>query len=231
VRALVLASLFFAGGARARTELTPQEADRTPAVRYARLDRAACEAELVRRHIPFQRVAEARGVLAPVRLAGPLHGVTWRTEVPASMRPTPYEIFDCRLVLAVDDFSAILAREGVVEAIHYSAYRPPSKTWKGTIGARHDGGLAIDAGRFLRHDGSVLHVEKDFHGRIGAETCAAGPSPASAMHASAVVLHRIVCDASAKKLFHVLLTPNNDWAHRNHFHLEVTAGARWFILH
>src|SRR5262245_22842956 len=40
------------------------------ASRYAALDRAACESELARRSISFDRVVEARGVLAPVRLTG-----------------------------------------------------------------------------------------------------------------------------------------------------------------
>ena len=36
--------------------------------RYARMDRATCEQELVRRGVPFARAAETPGVLAPVRL-------------------------------------------------------------------------------------------------------------------------------------------------------------------
>ncbi len=45
---------------------------------------AGCETELGRRGVPFTRVDEARGVLAPIRLAGPLHGVTFRTGLPAA---------------------------------------------------------------------------------------------------------------------------------------------------
>src|ERR1700688_261599 len=57
-----------------------------PALRYGRLDRVACENELERRGIPFARVDEARGVLAPVRLRGALHGVTFRTGLPETQR-------------------------------------------------------------------------------------------------------------------------------------------------
>src|SRR5438105_917779 len=47
----------------------------TPAYRYANLDRAACLDELTRRAIPFTALDAARGVLAPVRLTGPVRGV------------------------------------------------------------------------------------------------------------------------------------------------------------
>ncbi len=205
----------------------------TPAYRYAQLDRAAWEAELTQRGIPFTPVADARGVLAPVRLAGPIRGIAYHSGIPEKDRATsPYEIFDCRLVLALDDFSALLAQHDVVEVLHLSAYRPPSsKRWPaGKIGQRHDGALALDAGVFVRRDGSTLNVEKDFHGRIGARTCgpSTGPSPATP---EAIELRRIVCEAADAHLFQVELTPDYNWQHRNHFHLEVTAKVGWFLVH
>jgi hypothetical protein len=206
--------------------------DATPAVRYGRLDRAACESELTRRAVPFTQVDEARGVLAPVRLTGPLHGVTFRTALPASQRSTsPWEIVDCRLALALDDFSVELASHGIVEVVHYSMYRPPSASWPALkLASRHPGGLAIDAASFVKKDGTTLQVERDFHGRIGAHTCGAGtgPNPSSPQ---ALELRRIVCDAADARLFNVVLTPDYNWPHRNHFHLEVTAGAKWFVVH
>ena len=33
------------------------------------------------------------------------------------------------------------------------------------------------------------------------------------------------------RVVNVELTPDFNWAHRNHLHLEVTAGARWFMVH
>jgi hypothetical protein len=221
----------FATHARAMDPVEPPDAASAPAVRYAQLDRATCEAELRRRGIAFARV-DAKGVLAPVRLGGALHGVAYRTELPPKMRPTsPYEIYDCRLVLALDDFSAILAKHDVREVIHYSAYRPPGLKWPtGKIGSRHDGGLAIDVGKLVKKDGSLLHIEKDFHGKIGSTTCGpnTGPDPATP---EAVELRRIVCEATDARLFNVALTPDYNWEHRNHFHLEVTAHAKWFLVH
>ena len=195
------------------------------ASRYASLDRRRCEAELVRRKISFTRVGEARGVVAPLRLSGPLSGVTFRSNLPASKsRTSPYDIYDCRLVLALDDFARILAKHDIVEVVHLSVYRPVSKkvVLKGA-GRRHGGALAIDAALFKTKDGRTLSVEKDFHPRrIGARPC---PAPESA-----TLLRKIACQANEARLFNVLLTPNYNRAHRNHFHLEVTAGVRWTLV-
>jgi hypothetical protein len=195
------------------------------ASRYASLDRASCENELRRRGIAFQRLDEARGVIAPLRLTGPLFGVTFRSNFPpAKARQSPYDIYDCRLVLALEDFARILSRYGIVEVVHMSVYRPvsPKVPMRGP-GRRHSGALAIDAAFFKTRDGRTLSVEKDFQPRrIGARPC---PAPAEATE-----LRHIACEAGNARLFNVLLTPDFNWAHRNHFHLEVTAGVRWTLI-
>src|SRR5215469_11748128 len=87
--ALVVARPAGARGGPPHIQAAP---DDSPARRYAQLDRDACEAELTKRQVPFVRVNEARGVLAPVRFTGPVRGITFRTELPASQRPsTPFE--------------------------------------------------------------------------------------------------------------------------------------------
>lgn len=210
---------------------TPADADSLPAVRYGAMTAAECETELANRHISFQPET-ARGVLAPVRLTGPLHGVTFRTDLDAKQRATtPWEIGDCRLILAMDDFAAILATHDIVEVRHYSMYRTAPKSWPDDkIGGQHNGGLALDAARFIKSDGTDLIVLKDFHGAIGAKTCGdgAGPHPTSD---KGVELRAILCQAVSQHLFNVVLTPNFNRPHRNHFHLEVMANKKWFLVH
>jgi hypothetical protein len=202
------------------------------ATRYASLDRAQCEAELGKRHVAFERVGEARGVIAPLRLRGTIAGIDFHSMLPASQRRTsPYEIYDCRLVLALDDWARVLARYDVVEVVHYSVYRPPpAKQVLNGAGRRHSGALAIDAAIFKTRDGQTISVEKDFHGRIGQKPCGANAASTAALPAQAVTLRKIVCEAADAQLFNVMLTPDYNWPHRNHFHLEVTAGARWILV-
>ncbi len=209
----------------------PPNATTTPAAIYAALDQTTCEAKLTERSISFQHVDTARGVLAPIRLTGPLHGVSFHSALPEAARATsPYEIMDCRLVLALDDFAAILEKHDVTEVLHLSAYRPPPKNWPADkLGQRHGGALALDAAIFLRKDGTKLDVSKDFHGAIGARTCGpkSGPRPATEQ---AKTLRAIACEAADAHLFNVELTPDFNKKHKNHFHLEVTPGVKWFMV-
>lgn len=205
--------------------------DQAPAARYAAFDRLTCEAELDRRNIPYERVEEARGVIAPLRLKGRIAGIDFHSMLPQAQRRTsPYEIYDCRLVLAIDDWARVLARHDVVEVVHYSVYRPPhGKEVVDGAARRHGGALAIDAAMFKTSDGRLLSVERDFHGRIGSRPCA--PSARNpVLPPEATTLRQIVCEAADAQLFNVLLTPDYNWPHRNHFHLEVTAGARWVMV-
>ena len=204
-------------------------ADDPPAIRYASLSREDCEAELGARKIEFDRET-ARGVLAPVRLKGPLHGVEFRTNLQDDQRATtPWEIADCRLVLALDDFAAILEKHQITQVRHYSMYRVPPKSWADDrVGSRHNGGLALDAARFIRADGTKLDVLDDFKGKRGSKTC--GPKARKVKDPVALELRAIVCAAVEQQLFNVVLTPDFNKAHRNHFHLEVTAGVKWFMV-
>ncbi|MBX3187269.1 MAG: hypothetical protein KF819_09645 [Labilithrix sp.] len=200
-----------------------------PGTRYASLSGDECEAELSAREIAHEALAPRRGISAPVRLRGRLSGVGFRTLWPRAERArTSYEIYDCRLVLALDDFAKLLRARGVVDVMLFSAYRPPPAGWSEPVGLRHEGGLAIDIGYFGKEDGTALNVEWDFNPRPRERICAPGPPPRDATPAS-LELRRIACEAASSKLFHLALTPAYDHVHRDHFHLEVTPGKSDFV--
>lgn len=209
--------------------LAPHAHADVPAVRYAAMTQDACEAELTARGIGFARET-AKGVLAAVRLTAPLRGVEFRTNLREDRRTTTiWEIADCRLVLALDDFAQILAAHDIVEVRHYSMYRAAPKRWADDkIGTRHHGGLALDAARFLKRDGTALDVLADFKGRRHRKVC--GKKAPEGKTPGARELREIVCAAVEQGLFNVVLTPNFNRAHRNHFHLEVTVGVSWQML-
>lgn len=203
-----------------------------PNYRYSKLDRETCEAELARRAVPFVRGEATEGVSAPIRLRGPVRGVLMHTGRPVKEREKSiYEIFDCRLVLALDDFAVLLAKRDIVEMLHINAYRP--KTQNGCTqrywGLQHCAALAVDVGYFKKRDGTILNVERDFHGRIGRPLCTGGEGPTPPTPA-ATDLWSFVCDAAQRAIFHVMLTPNWNAEHRNHFHLEITPDAGWMMV-
>jgi hypothetical protein len=186
------------------------------------------------KHVPEPKApAMPTHLLAPVRLGGPLHGVAIHSSLPERKRTTStIEIFDCRLVLALDDFAALLAEHRVNEVIHMSAYR--SEGERGCtpkyLGKQHCAALAVDVGVFKKSDGTELDVDRDFNGKIGLTTCTtgAGPNPSTP---AATELWTIVCDAARRGLFHVVLTPNYNQEHKNHFHLEITPDVTWMLIH
>jgi hypothetical protein len=212
----------------------PADFGSAPSAKYGELGKKACLAELKRRKVPFVEVEEARGVLAPVRLKGPVGGVTYRTEATAAERAkSPLEIFDCRLVLSLSDFSEILKKHGVEEALLFSAWRPPPKSWpRDKLGTRHPGALAIDLRRLVLAPGEDgkqkdLVVERDWTPKRDTPPCEGAPSPDTA---EAKTLRAIFCEANDKRLFTVMLSPNYNKAHENHFHLEVTPQVKWRLV-
>ena len=207
---------------RNRVQVPDFDVTTTAAWRYGQLSDDACEAELQARGLPFAPES-TRGVRGAGRITGPIRGVTYHTRQSGTRRArSPWEIADCRLVLALDDLAEVLAAHDVVAVRHYSMYRVKPK-------GQHHAGLAIDPAIFTLRDGTKLDVLDDWHGRIGAKTCGADAGPRKRTD-KALKLRAILCEIAAKRIFNVILTPNHDRAHKNHFHLDITPGARWFIV-
>jgi hypothetical protein len=143
---------------------------------------------------------------------------------------SPYEVLDARLALALDDFCALLERDGIVELVHFTMYRPggspPAES--DALPTRHPGGLAIDVGALRRRDGSWLDVEKNWRTDVGARTC--GPGAKSPATEGSKALVSLVCEAAAQHLFHYVLTPHYDRAHHDHLHLEIKPAVKWFLV-
>ncbi|XXX81820.1 extensin family protein [Sorangium sp. So ce134] len=242
------------------------------AATYGGLSSDACDREMKRRRIPH--AAAARGaplVDRPVRLTGPLHGVTFRGDGVAKSRSiSPFDIADCRLVLALDDLAAFLATRGIAEVVHVSMHRPApagaaapkpkkaqkapakpppgKKAPKGAAKAakpagrapkqpaaapgrpsQHALGLAIDVAALVKADGARLDVKADWHGAIGAPPCGPGSEPKEPSP-HALELREIVCAVHMSGLFNVVLTPNANEAHADHFHFDIKRAAHYFLL-
>lgn len=207
------------------------EARQSRAYRYANLENEQAFAELDRRRIPYERLLEpVAGVRAPIRLTGPLRGVSIHSVLPPAERAhSPYEILDARLALALHDFCLILAQHDVVEVVHFTMYRPPHLAPEHADHAqtRHPGGLAIDLGAMRKKSGDWLSVGPHWEGSIGAKTC--GPGARKLLPRRARELRSMLCEANDQRLFHYMLSPHFDEAHDDHFHLEIKPGVKWFI--
>ncbi|MBW2458698.1 MAG: extensin family protein [Deltaproteobacteria bacterium] len=238
---LALGALVVSASAGNHLAFVPAALETTRAYQYATMSEALCLAELAERKVPFELVrpaalaggvsnrhpkAIARGVATPIRLTGPVRGVryvqTHRTEPDPR---APATILDCPLALAIDDLSRVLAKRGVVEVEYLCMYRPGRMR----PGTRHPAGRAIDVAIAKLADGSSHSVKRDFHGRVGAQTCGRGAEPAWRDEPGARFWRAVVCEVDALRSFNLMLTPNYDAGHRDHLHLEVRSGVRWFL--
>jgi hypothetical protein len=215
-----------------RLVIPPRDvAERTLAFHYANLGDAEVIAELNRRGIAWVPASPPLpGVRTPIRLAGPLHGVTIHSTLPEpERRSSAFEILDARLALALDDFCALLARHDVVEIVHYTMYRPPAELPPDlNKQIRHPAGLAIDVGAVRKADGRWLAVGPHWPSDIGAKTCGEGAREYWSRPGREIV--SIACEAADLRMFHFILTPHFDAAHADHLHLEIKPDTRWFLV-
>jgi hypothetical protein len=165
---------------------------------------------------------QAPEVEQPVRLAGPIAGITYL--IPWSKDPTtdPHTVWDCRLVAAMIPLSRWLAAYGVTEIQYFSALRQGAAA-RQRPRSQHNSGLAVDLLGFRRGDEALAKVDPTYPRRRLRGCPAAAPgddaSPADLYLA-------LVCEAYEHRLIHTLLTPDHDRAHENHLHIDLKADQR-----
>lgn len=183
-----------------------------------------CLRALTRAGVPFVRVHSGMaGVGTPLHVTGAIRGVTVRSTRARGIR----EPMDCLLALGLARFASFLRARHVREVRHMSVHRggEPGDLARHPMLPRHQGGLAIDAAVFVLDDGTEYDVSRDFHGTLGAPVC--GPTARVGAQPGARFLRSLFCDAARQGLFHVMLSPNFNDDHHNHFHLEITRSVSW----
>lgn len=218
--------------AKNRFALEPPNVEQKRAFRYAGMTGEDCLKELDRRKFPYKLEPPTKQVDTPLRFTGPVRGVEFKLTKRAEENPDPVSpaaVADCRLALAIDDMAQILARREVKTVEYLSMYR---KRGVGFIrpGKRHPAGLAIDVATLKTKDDKTFSVYADWHGRVGSKTCGDGAAKPTKATPGAQFLRDVVCEMADKGSFNLLLTPHYDWGHRDHFHMEVRTGIRWFLI-
>ena len=174
-----------------------------------------CYAKLKAADVRFERVpaTKAAGVEWPIKLTGPVDGV----KIYGGRKNAPTNYLDCRLALALVEWAPLLKRQGVEGLQHYSMYRHESTVGSSTKSSGHSLGRAIDVAFFDLGDGTRLSVLDDWKNRRrGAAPCELRSSDDAEK-----LMRDLVCEASEHRIFHMILTPHYNDAHKNHLHLEV----------
>ena len=182
---------------------------------------SACPDRLARLGVGFSTGPPRLGVSDPVTVRLPLNGVSYFK--PGSPEPEASLFTDCSLALALHAMAETLRARAVTSVVHLGVYE--YRCIGGTDPcelSQHAHATAIDLHEFRAADGQTYNVETDW---------TINPSPGSTCSIPVLgpkdaLLHELVCAWAATGLFNIILTPNFNAEHRNHFHLDLTPGAR-----
>jgi hypothetical protein len=178
--------------------------------------------------ITYETGPDNPGVPNPVTVSFPLSGIEYRYVSSSSPRNT--WMMDCELALALHRASELFAQRGVREVADIGVYNyrcidqsvePPD--CPGSQLSMHAYAQAIDIAGFTTDDGTFYSVNDDWVIDPDTEDTCAAPT----VDAKDAFLHEIVCAMYGDSIFNILLTPNYNSAHRNHFHVDLTEGARF----
>ncbi len=168
----------------------------------------ACKAELDRRGIAWKR-ASRPGISIGVEITGPLGGVVF-TAADHTL------VIDCSLAVSLDEAGRYLRALGVEHVTFSSAYS--RRNVRGTNRpSKHSYGLAIDIHTFDGTDIGTLRVDRDYEQGLGDTVDCVG----SPLTQGGAILKVAQCQLVRSGLFHLVLSPDYDDAHHDHYHLEV----------
>lgn len=185
-----------------------------------------CQSLLTSLGVTFTPGPETMGVPDPVTVTLPIRGIAYRYV--SNTTPRSKWMMDCQLAVALWRAGEIFAAHGVVEVADYGIYNyrcinqsvdPPD--CPGSQLSMHAYAQAIDIAGLKTADGTFYSVNDDWViDPVGEKTCEAATSGDKD-----AFLHAVVCDLYGDEVFNIYLTPNYNSAHRNHWHLDLTAGA------
>jgi hypothetical protein len=197
---IIVGSTLWSAGARADDAETPSGAAARPTAE-------GCLAELAASRVPFRK-ASRKGIAIGVEVTGPVGGVTFTHDDAL--------VLDCSLVVSLAHAAPYLTALGVDTAHVASGYS--RRNVRGTSRpSKHSYGLAVDVSRLSGAAIGTLRLDRDYEQGLGdAADCIGAP-----ITEGGATLKIAQCQLVASGLFHLVLSPDYDDAHHDHFHLEV----------
>ncbi len=154
--------------------------------------------------------ASRPGIAEGVEVSGPIGGVTYASDAQKAL------VLDCSLVVSLAEAGGYLAALGIDHATYSSAYQV--RNVRGTNHrSKHSFGLALDIHTFSGPDLGTLSVERDFEQGLGDDVDCVG----TPMTEAGDILKVLECQLIRSGLFYLVLNPDYDSDHYNHYHLEA----------
>jgi hypothetical protein len=166
-------------------------------------DPKACLAELDARKVAY-KPARRPGIANAVEITGTLGGIRYSTY----NQPL---VIDCSLAVSLDEAGRYAKALGIDKLFFSNAYSV--RNVKGTNRpSKHSFGLAIDV-----HSFGDLRVDRDYEQGLGDDVDCVG-KPLTQGGATLKILQ---CQLVRSGLFSLVLSPDFDADHHDHFHLEA----------
>jgi hypothetical protein len=173
-------------------------------------DRDECLARLDQQGVNYDTVKK-RGIDIAVKIEdNKLGGVEYRGFDKKQL------IVDCSLAVSLAQAGIILRSNGVVAVVYSSAYQRRNVRRTNRL-SKHSFGLAIDVHTFIGDQGDVVKVRDDYEQGLGDFYDCVGEPVTDA----GSLLRTIDCRFSQSGLFNLVLSPDFDADHYNHFHFEA----------
>ena len=193
--------------------ITPRSLTQTPATPGSDVH---CLSLLASEGVSYEEGPPSEGITTPVEVKdNTIGGVFYRYY----FRGRAPRLMDCRLALALARAAPVLRANGVTEVIYANHYRPSLGTLKPGKYHDHAQGLAMDIKGFkvgARTRVSVEHHYETGLGFMDSDECLGRP-----MTVKGLLLRKIACDLDDAGLFRIILTPDYDRDHWNHFHVAA----------
>jgi hypothetical protein len=173
------------------------------------VERPSCLEALDGLGVDYER-ARRSGIRTGVKVRGSIGGVEFRSY----KKGTPL-VLDCSLIYSLALSAPILLRSGIEVVRYSSAY--DRRNIRGTRRpSKHSYGLAIDLHTFLS-PGATYTVKEDYEQGLGEDVDCVGEPLTEA----GATLREIDCELNRSDLYRIVLTPDFDADHYNHFHVEA----------
>ena len=165
------------------------------------------------------------GIADPVRVQPYINGVAFRYV--SNTDPTAM-LMDCGLAIRLYRLTQVLIPYGIDEVIHIGIYNyrcigggdPDSGTCTPSM---HAYARAIDLHAFgLEGSDETYSTETDFVITTRADAC-----PIPSFSDKDRILKEVACAMWAERIFEIVLTPNYNADHRNHYHVDMTEGSMY----
>ena len=182
-----------------------------------------CHALLDDLGLDWTTAGATRGIADPVRVGPMIRGVRFRYGPSTTASPM---LMDCSLAPRLVELVELLREWDIEEVEHLGVYNyrcigggdPDSGTCRPS---QHAYARAIDLHAFRQRGTSVVFdTETDWVISSSDRTC-----PGTPVNAEDRMLHEVACRMWSERIFQIVLTPDYDAAHRNHFHVDMTVGS------